>query len=428
MLLEHTQIDRTEEYYQSLVIATGQIVWTMDAQGDMIDDQSNTSWRTFTGHTQAEAKGRGWMNALHPEDRERVAAIFAHAIKTCSVYDAEYRLRRYDGEYRFFRARGVPVLDKDGSVSEWVGSSLDITERRQTEEELQWKTAFLEAQVYDSIDGILVVDSRGKKILQNQQMADLWEIPPSIANDLDDERQLRFCTNQARHPQQFIEKVDHLYSHPNEICRDEIELKNGRVLDRYSSPVIDKNGKHYGRIWTFRDITERKQAEEALRKAHASLEQRVEERTAELKTANEQMKQVNRLLHILSECNQQVVRATEEKELLREICRTIVGPGGFPSVWIGFAEEDPGKTVRPVAQEGFEDGYLDTLKITWADTEQGQGPTGSAIRTGKPCVIKDIQTAINFAPWKGDAARLGYASAIGLPLWGNGKVFGALTK
>ena len=99
-------------------------------------------------------------------------------------------------------------------------------------------------------------------------------------------------------------------------------------------------------------------------------------RTAELKTANEQMKQVNRLLHIVSECNQQVVRATEEKELLREICRIIVSLGGFPSVWIGFAEEDPGKTVRPVAQEGFADGYLETLRITWADTELGRGPAG----------------------------------------------------
>ena len=178
MLLETTQIDRREEYYQSLVIATGQIIWTMDARGGMIDDQSNTTWRTFTGQTKEQARGRSWMNALHPEDRERVAAIFAHAIKTRSVYDAEYRLRRHDGEYRYFRARGVPVMDKDGSVNEWVGSSLDITERKQTEEELQWKTAFLEAQVYHSLDGMLVVDSSGKKDSSKSANGGLMGNPP----------------------------------------------------------------------------------------------------------------------------------------------------------------------------------------------------------------------------------------------------------
>ena len=108
-------------------------------------------------------------------------------------------------------------------------------------------------------------------------MADLWEIPPSIASDLNDERQLRFGPNQVKYPEEFIKRVDHLYSHPDEISRDEVELKNGRVLDRYTSPVFDKDGRHFGRIWTFRDITERKRVEEALRGARASLEQRVEE-------------------------------------------------------------------------------------------------------------------------------------------------------
>jgi PAS domain S-box-containing protein len=174
-------------------------------------------------------------------------------------------------------------------------------------------------------------------------------------------------------------------------------------------------------------ISERERAEEALRKAHASLEQRVEERTAELKTANEQLEQTNRLLHLLSECNQRVVRATEERELLREICGIIVGPGGYPSVWIGFTEEDPGQTVHPVAQKGFEDGYLETLRITWTDTALGRGPAGSAIRSGQPCIVKDLQTAVDFAPWREDVTRRGYASAIGLPLRSNGRVFGALT-
>jgi two-component system cell cycle sensor histidine kinase/response regulator CckA len=167
------------------------------------------------------------------------------------------------------------------------------------------------------------------------------------------------------------------------------------------------------------DITARKRAEEALHKAHTELEQQVEERTSDLE-------QASRMLKILSNCNQAVMRATEEPALLHDVCRIIVELGGYPLVWVGFAEQDTAQTVRPVAQAGFEDGYLESVNITWADTERGQGPTGRAIRSGEPCVARDIQTDPNFAPWREDAMRRGYASSVALPLWSDNRVFGVL--
>jgi PAS domain S-box-containing protein len=128
-------------------------------------------------------------------------------------------------------------------------------------EALKWKTALLEAQVNASIDGILVVDHSGKKVLQNQRATDLLGVPQHIADDNDDDKQLRWVTGVIKNSEQFTEKVAYLNANPKEISRDEIELKDGTILDRYSSPVVGTDGKYYGRIWTFRDITERKRAE-----------------------------------------------------------------------------------------------------------------------------------------------------------------------
>ncbi|OYW77784.1 MAG: hypothetical protein B7Z37_02540 [Verrucomicrobia bacterium 12-59-8] len=142
-----------------------------------------------------------------------------------------------------------------------------VARLNRAQEELNWKTAFLEAQVNSTIDGIIVVDPQGRKILQNQRAADLFQIPRHIVDDPDDTLQVRWVTVMTMHPAQFIEKVVHLYSHPDEISRDEIELTDGTVLDRYSPPVIGKDGTRYGRIWTFHDIIQRKQAEKELKES-----------------------------------------------------------------------------------------------------------------------------------------------------------------
>jgi PAS domain S-box-containing protein len=141
----------------------------------------------------------------------------------------------------------------------------DITERKEVEIQLLWKTAFFEAQVHSALDGILIVDGEGKKILQNQRMNELWDIPPDFFDELDDDRQREWVANQTRDARQFIEKVEYLYAHPDEISRDQIDLINGKCFDRYSAPVRGRDGKYYGRIWSFRDITERKQADEKQR-------------------------------------------------------------------------------------------------------------------------------------------------------------------
>jgi diguanylate cyclase (GGDEF)-like protein len=146
--------------------------------------------------------------------------------------------------------------DADGRIVKVIGANQDITERKRVEEALIWKTAFLEAQVNSSPDGILVVDRQGKTILRNQRMRDIWKHPREFAPGREDRAQLEHDISMTMFPQSFKEKVIFLHRHPNETTRDEVKLKDGTVLDVYSCPVLGKDKSYYGRIWTFRDVTE----------------------------------------------------------------------------------------------------------------------------------------------------------------------------
>ncbi len=149
--------------------------------------------------------------------------------------------------------------------------------------------------------------------------------------------------------------------------------------------------------------------------------------TEELRAGNLAQRRLNRALRLLSDCNTTLVHADDEYRLLAEICRLCVDRGGYLMAWVGYAEHDAAKNVRPIAQSGYENGYLDGVHISWDDNERGRGPTGTAIRTGKTCVNQDVLTTPSLAPWREAAIQRGYRSSIALPLIGNSQLLGALT-
>jgi len=134
---------------------------------------------------------------------------------------------------------------------------------------------------------------------------------------------------------------------------------------------------------------------------------------------------ITRILRATTDCNQALIHSSDEMELVQKICNIVVDIGGYRMAWIGYAEHDKEKSVRPVAQSGFEEGYLETAHISWDDTEFGRGPTGTSIRTGKSITILDIINDPRMKPWHNDAMKRGYASSLSLPLKADQEVFGA---
>lgn len=177
---------------------------------------------------------------------------------------------------------------------------------------------------------------------------------------------------------------------------DHIWLNTSKV------PLENPDGKVIGVLGIYEDITARKHAEENLRR-------------------------LTRSLLTLSQCNEALVRAVVESDLLREICRIIVDTGGYRLAWVGLADHDAAKTLRPVAWAGSEGGFLENCRFSWeADAAGGQNPGGVAITTGHTCVVRELSEAGYDPAWQTAARQMGFASAIGLPLRVDDRIIGAL--
>jgi diguanylate cyclase (GGDEF)-like protein/PAS domain S-box-containing protein len=183
----------------------------------------------------------------------------------------------------------------------------------------------------------------------------------------------------------------------------ELIRKDGTLLPVLISAtaVKDREGRFVMSRSMMYDITERKRTEDAL-------------------------KRVNRALRVLSDCNAALVHAETQAGLLDEICRLLVQSGGYRMAWVGFAEHDVGRTVRPVAYHGHHAGYFESTRVSWQDDEFGQGPAGIAIRTGLTQVNVDFATDPRVKPWRAAALARGFASSIAIPLRSASGVFGVL--
>ena len=270
--LAETASQESQRFLRSTLDALSSHIAILDDQGTIV--LVNAAWERFARENyfiDSHGVGENYLkvcDSVSGQFSEEASAVAGGIRAVMAGQRAEFQLEypcHSPQTKRWFVVR-VTRFDGGGPVRVVVAHE-NITERKLAEKEALWKTALLEAQLEASIDGILVVGNEGEQILQNRRMAELWKFPPHIVAAKDESAQLRYATSHAKNPEQFAARVSHLYAHPDETSQDEVELIDGTILDRYSAPVRDKDGKHYGRIWSFRDITQRRKLEQQFNQA-----------------------------------------------------------------------------------------------------------------------------------------------------------------
>lgn len=332
------------------------------------------------GWTEAEVLGKNVAEVVKSKFDPELRAKLTQELLASGSVTAEIEHQTRSGVAVFFESVTILLRDPEGKATGLVSVNRDITARKHAEQELAWRASFPERNPYPIVE----VDLIGHVYYRNPAARRI--LPDLVARGSD-------------HPwlADWQTAIRTLCANPASPLAREVVF-DGRDYQQTMHYLAD-----IGRVRIYGlDITERKKRETELAK-------------------------LTRTLRALSNSNQVLMHSTDEAEFLNQVSKIVVEDCGYVMVWIGYAEPDADKTVRPAAHAGFEDGYLETLKLTWADTERGHGPTGAAIRTGKPSVCKNMLTDPNFAPWRAEALKRGYQSTLVLPLMTDDKVFGVIS-
>ncbi|MEW5720641.1 MAG: ATP-binding protein, partial [Chloroflexota bacterium] len=243
------------------------------------------------GKSEAQVIGQRCYHLFHHADCAPTNCPMETMLRSGKPETVEMEMRAAGGTYL---VSCTPVLDEHGQLEKVIHIATDITERKRAEDELNQSHSLLQAAFDSTADGFLVVDLQGKITQFNRKFAEMWRIPPEILATGEDTKALAFVLEQLSEPDEFIRKVQELYAQPAAESFDVLRFKDGRVFERYSQP--HHLGKQIvGRVWSFRDATERNRAEAALKEYSERLEQMVEARTRELRDAQEQLIRQERL-------------------------------------------------------------------------------------------------------------------------------------
>ena len=259
----------SEAYLKALFECAPDTYYLNDLEGRFVD--GNWAAEKLIGYKKEELIGKSFLaiDLFSPDQLPKLAALLVQSA-THPIGPEELIITRRDHRPIPIEIRTIPVQINGQTLV--LGIARDITRRKEAEKALAFSNAILSTQQETSIDGILVVDEHAQIISYNQRIVDMWSVPPDLVAARVDEPVLQWVASQVNEPTGFLARVRYLYDHREEKSREEIALRDGRTFDRYSAPMFGPDGTYYGRVWYFRDVTEQRHTEQALREAKEAAE------------------------------------------------------------------------------------------------------------------------------------------------------------
>jgi diguanylate cyclase (GGDEF)-like protein/PAS domain S-box-containing protein len=241
--------------------------WDLDQQTGVLT-WSKETYRIFgVDETTFVPSYDSMMALIHPDDRPAVERAYQSSIADLTTFSVDYRAVPPDGEIRFVHARGRTFADADGQLLRSIGTVQDISARKRIEDTLQFTNTLLRTEMENSPDGILVVGPDARILSLNAKFAEMWRLPGTVFESGDDAPVLAAVTALISEPDGFRARVQYFYDHPEETGHDELQTTDGRFIDRHTAPLRTADGNNLGRVWFFRDITDRRKAEELIRQS-----------------------------------------------------------------------------------------------------------------------------------------------------------------
>lgn len=334
-----------------------------------------------------------------PDSFSRLAAAVERAVRVGASFGLDLDMIRPDGEVRSVSTYGEAAHDASGAVTLVRGTVHDVTEHKQAEEALRRSEANLNKAQEIAHIGSWVLDVARNRLSWSDEVFRIFGI--SRETPLTYESFLAMV-----HPadRQAVETAwaDAMRGADYDIEHRIFVADTVKWVRERARVEFDEQRRPVKGVGTVQDITERKRAQQELVR-------------------------LNRALRALSLCNQALMRTIDESAWLEQVCRIIVDEAGYRFCWVGRAEHDDAKTVTPVALAGVDDGFLSAVRVTWGEGDQDLGPTATSIRATQQQIVTNIAAERTNAPWRDEALKRGYASAIAIPLIVDSELFGALT-
>ena len=388
-----TLLKKQQEELSRLYNLVPDMICECDAEGRFT--KLNPSWAKILGYTSDEMLGQPISAFIHPEDLAATWEQLSTQLAGQQTTDFVNRYRRKDGSYAWFE--WAACTPPESSII--FGCARDITRRREMEDNLRTSRNQLQSLLDNLPAPAWLKDAAGRYLAVNASWCRFFGLKPdqAIGRTVAD-----FLP--AEVAQQWEKTEQELMVRRQPVRRESSVPEPGggqRWYDTWMSAIFDPQGAPQGTLGISHDVTD-------------------------LRKADQELRRLNRALSARSECNRLLARATGEREFLEKVCEILVEPGGYRLVWVGYAEQDETKTVKPVAQAGFDKGYLASVNISWADTDRGRGPTGTSIRTRQPFVSRNVSADPAMALWRQAAIEHGYAATAAFPLLHGDEVLGAL--